>query len=386
MDEVEIQQLLREGESETVEFKKSTSLLREAIESLCAFANHHGGYLLFGVSDDGRVIGQQVSDDTLKNIANTIKLNTDSKLYPGIEKVGINGKNCILLTIEESPLKPHLAYGRAYVRVGATNQKLDREQYEYLLQQRFNGYGFDHQVQKGATLADIDAELLYECLEIANSIRDFNENLLLPPEMILQKLELMTPKGELKKAALLLFSNTPEKFFANHFEVKCGQFASDTGYDEIANEQEFTQNLIQNFRSALQFLLTSIKKQSHKEDIHRKETWEFPVAVLREALVNMIVHRDYRQDMKSTIEVRPASLSFYNPAHLFSPTITIEHLKTHHPSRPGNKLIAKTFYLMGLFENWGGGTLKILSDTIQIGKPSPEFTFEAGMFRLVLKR
>ena len=231
-------------------FKKSTSLLREAIESLCAFANHHGGDLIFGVTDDGKVLGQQVSDDTLKNIANTVKLNTDPKLYPAIEPVILDGKNCILLRIEESPLKPHLAYGRAYVRVGPSNQKLDREQYEYLLQQRFNGYGFDYQVQKGATLADLDTDLLYEFLETANSIRDINENLLLPPDIILQKLELITPQGELKKAALLLFGHSPGQFFSNHFEIKCGQFSSDSGYDDIANEQEFTQNLLHNFRAA----------------------------------------------------------------------------------------------------------------------------------------
>ena len=42
-------------------------------------------------------------------------------------------------------------------------------------------------------------------------------------------------------------------------------------------------------------------KSSVKGDIHRKEKWEFPVSVIREAIVNMIVHRDYRQNIKSTI-------------------------------------------------------------------------------------
>jgi ATP-dependent DNA helicase RecG len=86
------------------------------------------------------------------------------------------------------------------------------------------------------------------------------------------------------------------------------------------------------------------------------------------------------------VEIRPSEVSFYNPAQLFGPTITIERLKRLHPSRPGNKLIAKTFYLMGLFENWGGGTLKIVSETTKSAKPSPEFYFEDGMFRLVLFR
>ncbi len=381
----EILDLIEKGESETVEFKKSTASLREGIETSCAFANHRGGYLLFGIDDNGAILGQQVTDDTIKNIANAVKLNTDPKLYPGIERIELKGKTCILVTIEESPLKPHLAYGRAYLRVGTTNQKLDRERYEYLLQQRFNGYGFDYQVQPGATLDDINTDSLYGFLETANSIRNINENLLLPPDIVLQKLDLMA-ESKITKAAVLLFGKQPEKFFADHFEIKCGKFADDTGYDLIANDKEFRQNLIHNFHAALNFVMESIGKSSLKSDVHRKETWEFPVSVIREGLVNMIVHRDYRQNIKSTLEIRPSAVSFYNPAQLFGPSITIERLKTLHPSRPGNRLIAKIFYLMGLFENWGGGTLKIVSETIKSGKPSPEFYFEDGMFRLVLFR
>ncbi len=381
----EIMDLIEKGESETVEFKKSTSSLREGIETVCAFATQRGGYLLFGIDDNGVILGQQVTDDTIRNIANAVKLNTDPKLYPGIEKIELKGKACILVTVDESPLKPHLAYGRAYLRVGTTNQKLDRERYEYLLQQRFNGYGFDFQAQPGAALNDIDTDSLYGFLETANSIRNLNESLLLPPDTVLQKLDLMTD-GKLTKAAVLLFGKNPKEFFADHFEIKCGKFLHDTGYDEVANEKEFRQNLIYNFDAALNFILESIGKNSLKGDIHRKETWEFPIGVIRESLVNMIVHRDYRQNIKSTLEIRPSTVSFYNPAQLFGPSITIERLKTFHPSRPGNRLMAKVFYLIGLFENWGGGTLKIISETIKSGKPSPEFSFEDGMFRLVLFR
>jgi ATP-dependent DNA helicase RecG len=102
----DVQHLLASGESQTVEFKKSTASLRDAIETLCAFANQHGGYVIFGVDDHGTVVGQHVSDDTLKNIANAVKLNTDPKLYPTLEQVDIAGKSCILVTIEESPLTP----------------------------------------------------------------------------------------------------------------------------------------------------------------------------------------------------------------------------------------------------------------------------------------
>ena len=381
----EILDLIKNGESESVEFKKSTSSLREAIQTICAFANHHGGYVIFGVDDIGKIPGQQVTDDTIKNISNAIKLNTDPKLYPNIEKMDLEGKTCLLVSIDESPLKPHLAYGRAYLRVGTTNQKLDRNHYEYLLQQRYNGYGFDHQIQSDATLEDIDADSLYEFLDTANSIRNLNENMLLPPDEILKKLDLMNEKG-ITRAALLLFGKDPARFFANHYEVKCGRFLDDDGYDEIENDKEFRGNLILIFKAVMNFVLESIDKSSVKGDIHRKEKWEFSVSVIRETIVNMIVHRDYRQNIKSTLEIRPSTISFYNPGLLFGPSITIDRLKTLHPSRPGNKLIAKIFYLMGLFENWGGGTLKIISETVKSGKATPEFSFEDGMFRLILFR
>ena len=145
MDGIWLQELLRLGESETVEFKKSTGLMKEIIETICAFANTHGGDVLIGVQDDDAVVGQQISDDTLKQVANDIKLNTEPKLYPTVQKAMLDNRAALLVSIEESPLKPHLAYGRPFVRVGATNQRVDREMYAYMLEQRHNGYGFDYQ-------------------------------------------------------------------------------------------------------------------------------------------------------------------------------------------------------------------------------------------------
>ncbi|MCP5054619.1 MAG: hypothetical protein GY940_46060 [bacterium] len=248
-----------------------------------------------------------------------------------------------------------------------------------------NSYGFDYQIQKDALLEDIDSDSVYQFLEIANSIRDFNENTFLPVDVLLEKLDLVK-NGGITKAALLLFGKQPGKFFDGHYEIKCGRFPSDDGYDKITNDKEFKRNIINNFDLSLEFIKDSLQKKAQKGEIYREEKWEFPLAVIREALVNMIVHRDYRQDIKSTVEVRPSLISFYNPGHLFKPTITIERLKIPHPSRPGNRLIARVFYLMGLLESWGSGTLNIISATVKSGKPEPGFFYEGGMFRLELYR
>ena len=69
MNLTQLRELVEQGESEQLEFKKTTAELRAGIESLCAMLNGNGGQVLFGVTDGGRILGQQVSDQTLRDVA-----------------------------------------------------------------------------------------------------------------------------------------------------------------------------------------------------------------------------------------------------------------------------------------------------------------------------
>ncbi|MCD8524510.1 MAG: ATP-binding protein [Gammaproteobacteria bacterium] len=64
--------LVAEGESDALEFKVSTGQLKPAFETLCAFLNKSGGAVLFGIKNDGRIVGQEVTDQTHLDIANMI--------------------------------------------------------------------------------------------------------------------------------------------------------------------------------------------------------------------------------------------------------------------------------------------------------------------------
>ena len=91
------------------------------------------------------------------------------------------------------------------------------------------------------------------------------------------------------------------------------------------------------------YVTEHLHKQTRKNAVYRTEEYEFPLAAIRECIVNMLVHRDFRQNIKKTVEIRPAAITFMNPAHVFAPAMTVELLKQSHVSRPGNKLIAKIF-------------------------------------------
>lgn len=81
-------------ETETLEFKKSTGELKEAMNSICAMLNkHHYGELYFGVKPDGTVIGQVVTEESLREVSQRIKNFIEPRIYPEIRKIVLAGRN-----------------------------------------------------------------------------------------------------------------------------------------------------------------------------------------------------------------------------------------------------------------------------------------------------
>ena len=71
----EIQQLIKNGESRTLELKKTTDELKDAMHTACAFLNTEGGWLIFGVLPQSlKIVGQQVTDNTQQELAQALSL------------------------------------------------------------------------------------------------------------------------------------------------------------------------------------------------------------------------------------------------------------------------------------------------------------------------
>ena len=68
----QLDELLQQPEGERLEWKRSTGELRDAMQTICAFLNGAGGTLLFGIRPDGRAEGQQVTDQTIRDLAEAI--------------------------------------------------------------------------------------------------------------------------------------------------------------------------------------------------------------------------------------------------------------------------------------------------------------------------
>ncbi len=99
-------------ESEKIELKSSFSEWREAIVSLCAFANKKGGKVVIGMNDDGVASGIQVGKNTIEDFANKIKNNTDPILYPSINVKTFGLGEIVEIEVSESDNKPVFAFDR----------------------------------------------------------------------------------------------------------------------------------------------------------------------------------------------------------------------------------------------------------------------------------
>lgn len=103
-------------ESERVELKKSTSELKEGVISIVSMLNkHQEGKLYFGIANDGRVIGQTITENTLREVSRVIFDNIEPKIYPEVRKERVKEKDCIVVKFKGNNI-PYFAYGRAYMR------------------------------------------------------------------------------------------------------------------------------------------------------------------------------------------------------------------------------------------------------------------------------
>ncbi|CUU02372.1 Putative DNA-binding domain-containing protein [Candidatus Thermokryptus mobilis] len=123
----QLNNLIFEGEGLTVEFKRKVSSPEKIARAMIAFANTHGGVLIFGIDDDGSVVGVDSEKEEVDLIFQAARQHCYPPIEPKIEIFELNGKDVIVATIEQSQDKPHRLVssngdaGKVFIRLGSQN-------------------------------------------------------------------------------------------------------------------------------------------------------------------------------------------------------------------------------------------------------------------------
>lgn len=101
-----LKELILEGESSTVEFKRKFTTPEKIAKEISAFANTIGGWLLFGIDDDGSVVGVQSEKGEISLIETAVQFYLKPEILPEVYIVPLYGKDIVVVRVNESERKP----------------------------------------------------------------------------------------------------------------------------------------------------------------------------------------------------------------------------------------------------------------------------------------
>ena len=340
-------------ESETLEFKRSTSELKEAIISLGAMLNKHSkGMVYFGINDDGKVLGQQIGRLSLKDISKAISDWIDPQVYPDIQIKKMQGKDCIVVKVSGQD-SVYSARGRYYLRIGEENKKLSVNELRRLVEKKNNYiYAWGFEVSE-FSLFKADITTIKRFIEKGRKAGRI-EYAYDSARNVLHKLHLIKGK-KLFNAGKALFCKD------NRVEVRAAVFATNekTTFLDI---QSFKGTLFGLISQCETYVKEHINWRAKIVDFKRIETPEVPVEAVREAIVNSLCHRDFNNPSGNELAIYRNRIEIYNPGQFPYDHLPEEFIKGKEKSIPRNPLIADTFYYAKDIERWGSGFKRIVDE------------------------
>lgn len=345
------------------------------MQTICAFLNASGGIVLFGIRPDGAIEGQDVSDQTLRDVAQAAD-RFEPPAHVSTHRIKVKeSREVIAVTVEDGQgTRPFIYEGRAYERVGSTTRRMPQAKYERLLVERGHAKRrWENLPAEGLTLKDLDRKEILRTRELAiqqnrispDTSRDIGE--------ILDRLGLRV-NGVLTQAALVLYG---KKFLPDYPQclLKMGRFRGTEVTGEIVDNRQEHMNAFAMVREGMAFLERTMPLGARfpKGKIFREDRFPVPLDALREILLNAVMHRDYSHYsgyvaivvFDDRIEIR----SFGRLPN----GVTVKQLSGEHDSKPVNPLIAGAFHRTGAVEVWGRGTNRVIAACRKHGAVAPTF-------------
>lgn len=153
----EIDELASGGESDTIEFKRTTGQRSDGARTVCGMLNGIGGFVFFGVEDDGRIVGQEVTARTIADLVHELRrIDPQPALTP--ERVPLeNGREVLVVSVPGRTGGAFTYDGRPYLRQGPVTSVMPQEQYRRLLLEGAHAaHRWEILPASGVTLDDLD--------------------------------------------------------------------------------------------------------------------------------------------------------------------------------------------------------------------------------------
>lgn len=353
-------------ESETVELKEV--VVDDIKKEIIAFANCDGGKLYIGVRDDGTVIGLDNADSVSLQISNMVRdaIKPDITMFLHYETIVENGKNVVVVDIQRGTDRPYYLAKKGmrpegvYVRQGYSSVPATDTAIRRMIKET-DGDRFE-------AMRCLNQDLTFEATKKEFELRktDFGAQQM-------RTLKLIDQDGLYSNLALLLSDQCVHT-------IKVAVFQG-TDQTIFKDRREFTGSLMQQMNEIYDFIDFRNQTRATIEKLYRVDVRDYPEVAVREALLNLLVHRDYSFSASAFISIYEDRIEFVSIGGLM-PGIDLEDVMVG-ISVCRNQDLANVFYRLHLIEAYGTGMGKIMKayESMQV-KPVIETTKNA--FKIIL--
>lgn len=366
-------------ETEQIEFKKSTGELKEGIISIAAILNKHGtGELYFGVKNNGDVIGQEISDSTLREISHEISNHIKPAIYPEVTTKTYGDKEVAYVKFTGNR-SPYLAYNIPRIRVADEDKVMDQETYDDMLRLRGDASkAWEFQVSE-YTVDDIVEDDFKEYLRRAKEVGriDFESD---DPKVVMGKLDLLAKDGiHLLNAGAVLFCDTPIN------DVQMAKFATNVKATFTDIRHKRSGSIIGLSKVCVQYVIDAMDWKADIVGLKRVETPEIPIEAIREAVINSYGHRLYNNNQCNEIDVFKNRIEIHTTGGFPQGHTPEEFLDGSKKAIRRNKLITGVLYYSKDMETFATG-LKRIKDLCDESGCKVEFRMEQEDFVVIFYR
>lgn len=359
MLKTELLEIISNGESSGIEFKRDDIRPEELGKEVVALANFQGGRILIGVEDDGKVSGIQRAH-LEEWVMNIFREKVHPFINPYYEEVTVDDKRVAIVSIEKGTSKPyvlrHNGQERIYIRVGTTSRDATRDQQARL----YDAGGMLHAETmpvSGTSLQSLDMERvknyffdIIEDPELPSSEEQWTERMaglgfLARPHGVNTPCTIagllsfgIAPRRYLPQAGIrfMAFEGKDKTYRAIIDKVLDGPLFNRLRKTETGNLETIDDGLMEKL-SHLMLPYLSQEGDTIGDGMRRERTWLYPWAAIRETIVNAIVHRDWTRSVDIEIVVYSDRIEITSPGALQN-SMTIEKMIAGQRS-PRNPLI-----------------------------------------------
>lgn len=330
-------------ESETVELK--VVVVDDIKKEIIAFANCDGGKLYIGVRDDGTVVGLDDPDSVALQISNMVRdaIKPDVTMFLHYETIEENGKKIIAVDVQRGTDRPYYIAKKGmrpegvYVRQGYASVPATDSAIRRMIKET-DGDRFE-------TMRSLNQELTFEATKKEFQLRGVEF-----AAKQMRTLKLIDHDGLYTNLALLLSDQSVHT-------VKVAVFQ---GRDQtiFKDRREFNGSLMRQMNEIYEFIDFRNQTRATIEKLLRIDVRDYPEIAVREALLNLLVHRDYSFSASALISIYADRIEFVSIGGLV-PGIDLEDIMVG-ISVCRNQNLADVFYRLHLIEAYGTGMGKIM--------------------------